>query len=477
MPRRGRTLGRFNLPLLVAFLLLGATTAEAAGPPDKLVLIETLRRGDFSALEARLGELQSAYDAGIISDAPLDVAFNAFRNTAPELEPRLDAWVTAHPESGAARLARGVFHATVGWHLRGTRTALRTQEQSFARMRASFARAEADLQAAIARNPRLASAYDHLISIHMARNREADVHRVFRRGIAANPGSIAIRAAYYDSLRPRWNDALASVALFEIWLEVKLLSLQIESQPQLRPLMGFHQVAEGDRASWDGEHRLALAHYQQALSAGDHWLIHYRTGRSQYRLKRYDAALASFDRALALRPQVADALNHRAKALRRLGRLEEALASWIQSLALDPMDPGVLVQQAYALREAGRHADALASLERAMVYGDLDKGVRAARGRVFLYDIEDPKRALEDLAFAQEADPRDSGNLYNYGLALYQLWDCRCLEVFEAYLSRCLEGQRCHQPERLWVGQALPQIRGYCRGDNQVSTFPSEEHR
>ena len=328
----GARAGRLG-PLFMALLVFGTTAAAAAKVPDKLDLIETLRQGDFAALEDQLGALQSAYEASTTSDAPLDVAFNAFRNTSPDLEPRLDAWVAANPDSGAARLARGVFHATVGWHLRGARTAARTQEESFARMRARFARSEADLEAAIARNPRLAAAYDHLIGIHMARNQESDVHRVFRNGIVANPASVAIRSSYYGSLRPRWNNGPASVALFEIWLEVKLLGPQIEAQPQLRPLLGYHQLAKGDRASWNGDHRAALAHYRQALSAGDYWLFHYRTGRSQYRLKHYDAALASFDRALALRPQVADVLNHRAKTLRKLGRQEEALATWDQAFA------------------------------------------------------------------------------------------------------------------------------------------------
>ena len=214
----GARAGRLG-PLFMALLVFGTTAAAAAKVPDKLDLIETLRQGDFAALEDQLGALQSAYEASTTSDAPLDVAFNAFRNTSPDLEPRLDAWVAANPDSGAARLARGVFHATVGWHLRGARTVARTQEESFARMRARFARSEADLEAAIARNPRLAAAYDHLIGIHMARNQESDVHRVFRNGIVANPGSVAIRSSYYGSLRPRWNNGPVSVALFDRLLD------------------------------------------------------------------------------------------------------------------------------------------------------------------------------------------------------------------------------------------------------------------
>ena len=47
-------------------------------------------------------------------------------------------------------------------------------------------------------------------------------------------------------------------------------------------------------------------------------------------------ALASLDRALAIKPDYADALANRGNALIDLGRAEEALASYDKALAINP---------------------------------------------------------------------------------------------------------------------------------------------
>ena len=51
-------------------------------------------------------------------------------------------------------------------------------------------------------------------------------------------------------------------------------------------------------------------------------------------LKRLDEALASYDRALSLRPDYAEALYNRGNALHELKRFEEALASYDRGAGL-----------------------------------------------------------------------------------------------------------------------------------------------
>jgi tetratricopeptide (TPR) repeat protein len=50
----------------------------------------------------------------------------------------------------------------------------------------------------------------------------------------------------------------------------------------------------------------------------------------------------SYDKALAIRPGYADALNNRGNALRDFKRLEEALASYDKALAIRPDHPEAL---------------------------------------------------------------------------------------------------------------------------------------
>ena len=53
-------------------------------------------------------------------------------------------------------------------------------------------------------------------------------------------------------------------------------------------------------------------------------------------LKRTDEALASYDRALALKPDYAEAFYNRGNALQELKRTDEAVASYDRALALKP---------------------------------------------------------------------------------------------------------------------------------------------
>ncbi len=55
-----------------------------------------------------------------------------------------------------------------------------------------------------------------------------------------------------------------------------------------------------------------------------------------HELKRFEEALASYERALAVRPEYADALLNRGVTLHELNRYEEALSSYEKAIALKP---------------------------------------------------------------------------------------------------------------------------------------------
>src|SRR5665213_1217164 len=65
-------------------------------------------------------------------------------------------------------------------------------------------------------------------------------------------------------------------------------------------------------------------------------LAHRDLGNALQQLRRFDEALASYDRALALKSDLADVHNNRGIALARLQRRDEALASYDRAIALKP---------------------------------------------------------------------------------------------------------------------------------------------
>jgi hypothetical protein len=85
----------------------------------------------------------------------------------------------------------------------------------------------------------------------------------------------------------------------------------------------------------------------------DHAEALHSRGNALYRLKRLDAAIADYDRVLALRPGNVDVLNNRGGALAELGRLDEAYESYDRASAVDPGVPEILINKGHIC--ADRH--------------------------------------------------------------------------------------------------------------------------
>jgi tetratricopeptide (TPR) repeat protein len=82
--------------------------------------------------------------------------------------------------------------------------------------------------------------------------------------------------------------------------------------------------------------------------------------------RRFDEALASYDRALALQPDHVEALCNRGIVLHELQQLDEALASYDRALALRPDYAAALYNRGNTLQQKQRLDEALASYDRAL---------------------------------------------------------------------------------------------------------------
>ena len=163
--------------------------------------------------------------------------------------------------------------------------------------------------------------------------------------------------------------------------------------------------------------RGAVAAGPRPLRAGRRKLRPRRCARARFRagalqsrhcagaLKRYEPALASLDRAIALAPGFADAHNNRANALDQLGRQADALAAVDRALAIEPAHRAALVTRAVILRKLGRSDEALASCDRALALQPDDPEALTVRGDV-LIDLERFDEAIGNLRPDDRARPR-----------------------------------------------------------------------
>jgi protein O-GlcNAc transferase len=165
----------------------------------------------------------------------------------------------------------------------------------------------------------------------------------------------------------------------------------------------------------------ALASYDKALTLRPHFLqALYGRGNVLKDLERYEEALASYERALGLNGNFTDALNNQGIVLHRLSRYGEALASYDKALAIKRDHAGALINRANALQKLKRYAEALASYDKALTMKPDHVGAFINRANA----LQELKRYAEALASYDKAlmiKPDHVEVLINRGNALQGL--------------------------------------------------------
>jgi Tfp pilus assembly protein PilF len=105
---------------------------------------------------------------------------------------------------------------------------------------------------------------------------------------------------------------------------------------------------------------------KQSQSNPNNAAAHLNQGLALAAINRFDDALASYDRALAIQPDNAQTLTKRGTALRHLNRFNDALASFDRALLIKPDYPEALCDRGTVLLHCNLLDDALASYDRAL---------------------------------------------------------------------------------------------------------------
>ena len=113
--------------------------------------------------------------------------------------------------------------------------------------------------------------------------------------------------------------------------------------------------------------------YAAAITAVDRWLIDNKDDSAWYlrgitlgQLGRYEDAVASSDRAIAIKPDHDSAWYLRGITLGQLGRYEDAVASSDRAIAIKPDHDSPWYNRGNALVNLGRYEDAVASSDKAI---------------------------------------------------------------------------------------------------------------
>jgi tetratricopeptide (TPR) repeat protein len=169
-----------------------------------------------------------------------------------------------------------------------------------------------------------------------------------------------------------------------------------------------------------GRRQEALARMAEAISIRPDAQILSDCGLVLTSLGDLGAALASYDGALALRPDLAETHCRRGDVLRGLGRAGEAAASYDRALALSPGFAQALNNRGLALMALGRRDEALASYDEALAVRPDYVLAHCNRGRA-LQELGRLEEALQGYGRALELDPACLEALNNRGVALQAL--------------------------------------------------------
>jgi predicted O-linked N-acetylglucosamine transferase (SPINDLY family) len=218
---------------------------------------------------------------------------------------------------------------------------------------------------------------------------------------------------------------------------------------KLRRALAAYQSGNLDEAE-----RLSRAVVSAKPGLFDAWHL---LGFVQAAMKRGDKAVQSYDRALALRPQSAEALVNRGAALQDMNRFEDALADYDRAIALNGAYPPAHANRGLALHALGRYDAALAAHDRAIAmhpgYGD----AHANRAST-LYELKRYEEALASYDRALAINAGDIEAQFNRANTLRAL---KRLDLAFAAYDRVLSRQPDHVGALANRGAALHETRRF----------------
>lgn len=202
-----------------------------------------------------------------------------------------------------------------------------------------------------------------------------------------------------------------------------------------------------------GRYDEALESFGKALALDpDNAMAQSNYGHALTRHFRYLEALPHFEKAVALAPQDPGMHYNVADPLKALGRLEEALAAYDRALALDPEMAIAHINRGLVLGHMGRYADALAAFDRAVALEPEAIAAHIGRNVVLASSgrVDEALAINRDLArnpaFRPEADFQSAMFLLDRGD-----WEDGW-KFYEARWSLRRNGERPAFPQPLWLG-------------------------
>ena len=188
--------------------------------------------------------------------------------------------------------------------------------------------------------------------------------------------------------------------------------LPVEAQDWF--FQGLQQAKTGDLQG-------AIASYDQAIAinpdVSEYW---FNRGLTLFHLEYFPEAIASYDEAIALKPNHYKSWYNRGGILGELGQFEAAIASFDQAIAIQPHKPEAFAKKGLALLKLGEIGAAISSYEQALDLEPQDPESWYYRG-IALAVIEQYSDAIASYDQALEMQPDFHEVWIDRGVVLFNL--------------------------------------------------------
>ncbi|WAL96115.1 ATP-binding protein [Streptomyces sp. Je 1-369] len=181
------------------------------------------------------------------------------------------------------------------------------------------------------------------------------------------------------------------------------------------PGLALARVVRARELRESGAHAEALAEYDRAVALDPELeRAYYGRGVTYWYMDDEESALVALDRAVELGPRQSRTYGMRGEVRRVLRRFEEAVQDLDRALALDPSDAEVLASRGIAHFGLHRNEEALADLDRALALAPGYAWALAHRARVRVFRDE-YEQAVADGDRAAELSPDSSWVAWSRG--------------------------------------------------------------
>ena len=223
--------------------------------------------------------------------------------------------------------------------------------------------------------------------------------------------------------QPLYQSSVGRARLYEPFLGSLLDAMKQNSTPmsKLSDRVPHDAIAlnkQGVAFREAGQFDAALASFDKALTVKPDYLEALSNeARVLADLKRFDAALESYERALTHSPEDVHSLTGMGDLLMGLVRHDKALEYYAKALSVEPNDARIHMSHGVALTNLNRHDKALASFDKALELKPEYAAAYNAKG-IALTEIGQINAASDAIETAIELSPKEERPFFYYSLSV-----------------------------------------------------------